>query len=57
MQRLGRTAPPTAPESIAPGTDPIDPMKDAKLLVRFDGSDGDSDWYTLNDDVMGGISR
>ncbi|MEM8712109.1 MAG: CIA30 family protein [Planctomycetota bacterium] len=30
---------------------------DATPLIRFDGSEGEPGWFTLNDDVMGGISN
>ena len=32
------------------------PKDDSRMLVPFDGTDAEPDWYTLNDDVMGGIS-
>lgn len=46
-QILGGAAP--LPMTTTPGPD-------ATLLIPFDGSEGDPDWYTRNDDVMGGIS-
>ncbi|WP_419191377.1 CIA30 family protein [Saltatorellus ferox] len=57
LRGLGRTEPTALSGASVPALNKIDPMKDAKLLARFDGSEGDPDWYTLNDDVMGGISR
>lgn len=40
-----------------PAMTSTDPGPDARALVNFDGSDGEPDWYILNDDVMGGISK
>lgn len=32
------------------------PKDDARTLVSFDGTEGEPEWFTLNDDVMGGRS-